>query len=56
VLKTSGESITETDVIQLTQDERLEELARMLSGLSESASAREHAAELMSLANPGSAN
>ena len=56
VLKNSAENITETDVVQLDQDARLEELARMLSGLSESSSAREHAAELMSLANQRSAN
>lgn len=56
VLKNSNDNVTETDVVVLDQTERLEELARMLSGLSESASAREHAAELMSLANSGSAN
>lgn len=50
VLKNSNDNVAETDVIVLDQDQRLEELARMLSGLSESASAREHAAELMSLA------
>lgn len=56
VLKNSSDNIAETDVVVLGQDERLEELARMLSGLSESSSAREHAAELMSLANSGSAH
>jgi DNA repair protein RecN (Recombination protein N) len=50
VLKNSTDSVAETDVVVLDQADRLEELARMLSGLSESASAREHAAELMSLA------
>ncbi|MFM6977309.1 MAG: DNA repair protein RecN [Micrococcales bacterium] len=55
VLKNSSDNIAETDVVVLDPAERLEELARMLSGLSESASAREHAAELMSLAKSGSA-
>lgn len=56
VLKSSAENVSETDVVILDEAERLEELARMLSGLSESASAREHAAELMSMAKTGSAN
>jgi DNA repair protein RecN (Recombination protein N) len=56
VLKNSSDNITETDVVVLTPDQRLEELARMLSGLSESQSAREHAAELMSLAKSESAD
>lgn len=56
VLKNSSDNIAETDVVVLDQADRLEELARMLSGLSESASAREHAAELMSLAKSGLAN
>lgn len=56
VLKNSNDNVAETDVVVLDQEQRLEELARMLSGLSESTSAREHAAELMSLAKSGSAN
>jgi len=56
VLKSTSADVTETDVVVLNQDERLEELARMLSGLADSTSAREHAAELMSLAKSDSAN
>jgi DNA repair protein RecN (Recombination protein N) len=56
VLKSTSEDVTETDVVVLDPDERLEELARMLSGLSDSSSAREHAAELMSLAKTTSAD
>ena len=56
VLKSTSDDVTETDVVTLGADERLEELARMLSGLSDSSSAREHAAELMSLAKTASTN
>lgn len=56
VLKNSSDNVAETDVVVLDQQQRLEELARMLSGLAESVSAREHAAELMSMAKSGSAN
>lgn len=56
VLKSTSAELTETDVVVLNPEDRLEELARMLSGLSDSTSAREHAAELMSLAKTGSAN
>lgn len=56
VLKSTSDDVTETDVVILGADERLEELARMLSGLSDSSSAREHAAELMSLAKTASTN
>jgi DNA repair protein RecN (Recombination protein N) len=56
VLKNSSDNVAETDVVVLDQNQRLEELARMLSGLAESVSAREHAAELMSMAKSGSAN
>jgi DNA repair protein RecN (Recombination protein N) len=56
VLKNSSDNVAETDVVVLDQNQRLEELARMLSGLAESSSAREHAAELMSMAKSGSAN
>lgn len=50
VLKTQNGDITESDVASLIGAEREAELARMLSGLSDSSSARQHAAELMSLA------
>lgn len=51
VLKTQNGDITESDVASLTGQDREAELARMLSGLSDSTLARQHAAELMSLAN-----
>jgi DNA repair protein RecN (Recombination protein N) len=47
VLKTSSEEFTATDVVSLSHDERVNELARMLSGLPESESGRAHAAELL---------
>lgn len=47
VLKTSESEFTATDVVSLTDDERVSELARMLSGLAESESAKVHAAELL---------
>ena len=56
VHKSSTESLSETDVTVLDSESRLEELARMLSGLSDSASARQHAAELMSLAKSEQTN
>lgn len=50
VLKSSAGDVTESDVETLSGEAREGELARMLSGLSDSATAREHAIELMSLA------
>lgn len=47
VLKTSGAEFTATDVVRLTDENRVNELARMLSGLPESDSGRTHAAELL---------
>ena len=46
VLKTSSTEFTATDVVSLNQSARIEELARMLSGLSDSESGLAHAAEL----------
>lgn len=46
VLKTSSTEFTATDVVSLNQSARIEELARMLSGLSDSKSGLAHAAEL----------
>jgi DNA repair protein RecN (Recombination protein N) len=51
VLKKSTDEYTSSDVVTLGFDERVSELARMLSGLSESESALEHARELISLAH-----
>ncbi len=50
VLKTQNGDITESDVASLVGHDREAELARMLSGLADSSTARQHAAELMSLA------
>lgn len=47
VLKTSSDEFTATDVVVLNQEERVNELARMLSGLPESESGRAHAGELL---------
>jgi DNA repair protein RecN (Recombination protein N) len=46
VLKTSSIDFTATDVVTLDAEARIEELARMLSGLSDSESGLAHAAEL----------
>lgn len=46
VLKTSSNEFTATDVVSLNPTARIEELARMLSGLSDSESGLAHAAEL----------
>jgi DNA repair protein RecN (Recombination protein N) len=50
VLKNSSSEYTATDVVKLAGEEVVEELARMLSGLSESASGKSHAKELLELA------
>ena len=47
VLKTSDDSFTATDVVALDDADRVNELARMLSGVPESESARTHAGELL---------
>jgi DNA repair protein RecN (Recombination protein N) len=46
VLKTSSTEFTATDVVSLNPTARIEELARMLSGLSDSESGLAHASEL----------
>jgi DNA repair protein RecN (Recombination protein N) len=50
VLKTNSDSFTSTDVNQLSEEDRVNELARMLSGLGDSESGRTHAAELIGVA------
>ncbi len=50
VQKTASATFTASDVQVLTGEARTAELARMLSGLADSASAREHAQELLALA------
>ena len=50
VLKSSSAEFTATDVVRLEGEQVVEELTRMLSGLSESESGRSHAKELLDLA------
>ncbi len=50
VIKSSSAGFTASDVHDLTGEQRSAELARMLSGLQDSESAREHALELLALA------
>ena len=49
VKKSSDGSIVASGVTLLDEKARVEEIARMLAGLEESESAREHAAELLAL-------
>lgn len=49
VSKDSSGGFTESSLRAVTQEARLEEMARLLSGMSDSASALEHAAELLEL-------
>lgn len=49
IVKDSSGGFTESSCRRLDGDERLGEMARLLSGLSDSASALEHAAELLAL-------
>ncbi|CAB4633319.1 unannotated protein [freshwater metagenome] len=56
VLKSSSAEVTATDVVRLDGEQVVEELARMLSGLSESESGKSHARELMDLAQSALAN
>jgi DNA repair protein RecN (Recombination protein N) len=50
VIKETSEGFTSSDVKSLVGEERVTELARMLSGLQDSDSARGHASELLDLA------
>lgn len=50
VLKTSSEDFTSTDVTQLDEEEKLVEVARMLSGLNNSDTGTAHARELLDFA------
>jgi DNA repair protein RecN (Recombination protein N) len=47
VLKTVGDQYTASDVVSLHGDDRVEEIARMLSGISDSDTAKASARELM---------
>lgn len=51
VLKNSTDEFTATDVVALNNEDRVNELARMLSGMPESDSGRTHAAELLAKAH-----
>jgi DNA repair protein RecN (Recombination protein N) len=51
VLKNSTDEFTATDVVALDSEDRVNELARMLSGMPESDSGRTHAAELLQKAH-----
>ena len=51
VLKDTAGGFTESSCVRLDGDDRLAEMARLLSGLSDSDSALEHAAELLALAH-----
>lgn len=49
VRKNDDGAVSQSDVVQVTGELRVEEIARMLAGLEDSQSAREHAAELLSM-------
>jgi DNA repair protein RecN (Recombination protein N) len=49
VKKSSDGSVSQSDVTKLEDKARVEEIARMLAGLEDSASAQEHAAELLAM-------
>jgi DNA repair protein RecN (Recombination protein N) len=49
VTKNNDGSVSQSDVSKVEGEQRVEEIARMLAGLENSASAREHATELLSL-------
>lgn len=51
VLKTVGDQYTASDVVSLTGEDRVEEIARMLSGMAESDSAKANARELIARAS-----
>ncbi len=49
VKKNDDGAVSQSDVVKVTGDLRIEEIARMLAGQEESQSAREHAAELLAM-------
>ena len=49
VRKNDDGAVSQSDVMQVTGDLRIEEIARMLAGQEDSQSAREHAAELLAM-------
>ena len=54
VVKDASGAVTSSSVRRLEGDDRLQEMARLLSGLDESESGIEHARELLALADAGS--
>jgi DNA repair protein RecN (Recombination protein N) len=51
IVKDTSGSITESTITRLDGDERIEEMARLLSGTHDSDNARAHAAEMLNSAN-----
>jgi DNA repair protein RecN (Recombination protein N) len=49
VTKNNNGTVSQSDVRNVSGEDRIEEIARMLAGLENSSSAREHATELLSL-------
>ena len=49
VRKSSDGFVTQSDVLEVRNDERIEEIARMLAGHEDSRSAKEHATELLAM-------
>jgi DNA repair protein RecN (Recombination protein N) len=49
VKKNDDGAVSQSDVVKVTGDARVEEIARMLAGQEDSLSAKEHAAELLSM-------
>jgi DNA repair protein RecN (Recombination protein N) len=56
VAKLADRKTTRTSLHQLTMDERIEEIARMLGGIDVTAKAREHAAEMLRATTPKAAS
>jgi DNA repair protein RecN (Recombination protein N) len=51
IVKDTSGAITESTITRLDGDERIEEMARLLSGTPDSENARAHAAEMLNSAN-----
>ena len=49
IKKNNDGTVSQSDVRNVSGEDRIEEIARMLAGLENSSSAREHATELLSL-------
>jgi DNA repair protein RecN (Recombination protein N) len=55
VTKNETGSVTQSNIIEVTGNERRKEIARLLSGQDESISAQEHAGELLDLVSKATA-